>query len=104
MTIPAAITTDLANLQAQVIAATPLNKATHAEIVALQLNASALLKKIQETLIAPDNTLDTWGSSEDPLDIIAGIEGLLTAAQDQETLSLQRGIIGRVSSNLDQLT
>lgn len=104
MTIPATISTDLANLQAQVLAASPLNKASHATITALQLNAASLLNKIQEALAAPENVLDSWSGTEDILDIIAGVEGLLTAAQDQEALALLRGVVGRATTNLGQFT
>lgn len=104
MTIPTVISNDLASLQVQVAAASPLNKATHATITALQLNAAALLKKIRETLVTPDSVLDTWTASEDILDIITSIEGLMVAAEDANTLALMEGVVGRASSNLDQLT
>ncbi len=104
MTIPLDISSDLASLQAQVAAASPLSKATHATITALQLNAAALLKKIRASLIAPDSVLDTWVADEDTLDIIAAIEGLVVAAEDANTLALMEGVVGRASSNLDQLT
>jgi hypothetical protein len=35
--------------------------------------------------------------------IVAGVNSVVTAAQDENTLSLMRGVVGRAASNLDQL-
>lgn len=101
--IPAKITTELASLQAQVIAATPLAAAPRAAILAIQLNAAQLVSDIQSTLVAPNNTLDTFVPPADPVAIVNGVLGLLTASQDQSNLALMRGVVGRATSNLDQL-
>ena len=103
MSIPANITTELTSLQAQVAAAAPLANATHATKVALQLNAGQLVADVQSALVAPSNLLDTWIAPTDPVVIISGVLGLLTASQDQNNLSLMRGVTGRAASNLDQL-
>lgn len=101
--IPASITTALASLVAQVAAANPLVSAPRATILAIQLNAASLVSNIQSTLVAPNNTLDTFVPPADPVAIIHGIWGLRHAADDQSNLSLMRGVVGRATSNLDQL-
>ena len=103
MSIPANITAELASLQAQVTAASPLRSASFATVKALQLNAANLVADVQAALIAPDNTLDTYVATADPVAIISGVLGLLDAALDQSNLALMRGVTGRVASNLDQL-
>jgi hypothetical protein len=103
MTVPANITAELTSLQAQVSAASPLTSASRATVTALQLNATQLVGDVQAALVAPNNTLDTWVIPVDPVAIINGIEGLVTASQDQSNLALMRGLTGRVASNLDQL-
>lgn len=103
MSIPANITTELRSLQAQVIAAAPLANASTATITALQLNAGNLVADIQAALVAPGNLLDVWVSPIDPISIVGGVLSVLSASQDQNKLSLMRGVIGRVASNLDQL-
>jgi hypothetical protein len=103
MTIPANITTELASLQAQVAAAAPLKAASRATIKALQLNAAQLVSDVQTALVAPGNLLDTWVAPADPSSIIAGVNSLVVTAVDQGNLSLMRGVIGRATSNLDQL-
>lgn len=103
MSIPANIVSELASLQAQVAAASPLSQATHATIVALQLNATQLVADVQTALTAPNNLLDTWTAPPDPGAMVSGILSVLTAAQDQNTLSYMRGVTGRAASNLEQL-
>ena len=102
MTISASITTALTNLEAQVAAAQPLANASQATRTALKLNAGALVASIQAALVAP-SLLDTWAPSTDPAVIVAGVNSVVTAAQDENTLSLMRGVVGRAASNLDQL-
>lgn len=103
MTIPAKITTDLAILEAQVVAATPLINAGHSTIVALQLNAANLVAEIQTELVKPSNLLDTYSASVNPVAMIKEVLSLLVVAQDQNKLSLIRGVVGRATSNLDQI-
>lgn len=103
MSIPANITTELASLQAQVSAAQPLSGASQATKTAIKLNAAKLVSDVQSALVAPNNTLDTWVAPADSPAIIAGVVGLLGASQDQSKLALMRGIVGRATSNLDQL-
>lgn len=102
MSIPANIKTELANLQAQVAAAVPLNNASIAVIKAMQLNAVGLVADIQTALVAP-NRLDTWMALMDPQGMVSGFNLSLVAAQDLNSLSLMRGVVGRVASNLNQL-
>ena len=102
MTISASITTALTSLQAQVAAAQPLANASQATRTALKLNAGALVASIQAALVAP-SLLDTWTPTTDPAVIVAGVNSVVTAAQDENTLSLMRGVVGRAASNLDQL-
>jgi hypothetical protein len=104
VSIPTNITTELASLQAQVAAAYPLAEASRATIVALQLNAGQLVSDIQTALTAPNSLLDTWAAPSDPDAIVSGLLSVATASQDQNTLSLMRGVTGRAASNLNQLT
>lgn len=103
MSIPATITAELASLQAQVTAASPLTSASAATIKALQLNAAQLVSDVEAALIAPANMLDTYVAPSDPPTIIMGVEALLLAAQAQSGLALMRGVVGRAASNLNQL-
>jgi hypothetical protein len=103
MTIPATITAELTSLQAQVKAASPLNAASRPTILALQLNAINLVNDVQAALTAPNNLLDTWTAPVDPVSITAGILNVFAASQDQFSLSVMRGVVGRVADNLEQL-
>ena len=114
MTIPIVISTALASLEAQVVAAQPLASASQATITALQLNSGNLLTSIQTALttttLIPNiilttdsGLLDAWIAATDPLTIISGILNILTSAQNQSKLSLMRGVVGRATSNLDQI-
>jgi hypothetical protein len=102
MSIPANITTELAFLQAQVKAATPLANAPFTTIKAMQLNAGNLVADIQTALTAK-STLDTFAAPVDPISMINGFQLVVTAGQDQNKLSLLRGVSGRVAANLNQL-
>ncbi|WP_439398724.1 hypothetical protein ACRQ5Q_15185 [Bradyrhizobium sp. PMVTL-01] len=102
MTISSKISDALASLQSQVGAANPLNKASSATIAALKLNAAQLVDDVQTELVAK-SLLDTWVAPSDAQSITSGFLDVLTAAEDQSTLSYLRGVTGRVASNLDQL-
>ncbi|WP_407146232.1 hypothetical protein [Bradyrhizobium sp. ORS 86] len=102
MSIPAAITAELANLQAQVKAASPLSSASRPIVLAMQLNAAQLVADVQAALVAP-SVLDSWVAPSDPAAIVTGVLGVSVAAEDASNLSLMRGVVGRVASNLDQL-
>jgi hypothetical protein len=114
MSIPSKITTELSSLQAQVTAAMPLNNAPFATIKAMQLNAGNLVNDIQSALttttlipnivLTTDSVLlDTWVAPIDPISIVTGFNAVVTAGDNQSDLSLMRGVVGRVASNLDQL-
>lgn len=102
MSIPANITAELADLQGQVAAAVPLANAPLATKRAIQLNAANLLADIQSTLVAR-NTLDTWQAPGDAPSMVVEFDAVVTAGDDQSTLALMRGVVGRATSNLDQL-
>lgn len=102
MTVPSSITSALSSLQSQVSAAQPLANASQATRTALKLNAAALVENIQTTLTEA-SILDTWTAPIDPAAIVTGVLNAVTAADDQNTLSLMRGVCGRAASNLDQL-
>lgn len=115
MAIPDNITVALTSLEAQVTASAPLEDANHATVTALQLNAGNLVKSIQTALtttkLVPNIVfttdsllLDEWVAPVDPQSIIDGVLTVLNAAQNQQKLSLMRGVVGRATSNLDQLT
>jgi len=102
VTIPVSISTELQALQVQVAAALPLEEAPFSTIKAIQLNAINLTADIQSALVA-SSTLDTWIAPVDAMSLISGYLGVVSAADDQQALSLMRGIVGRATSNLDQL-
>ena len=102
MTLLANIQTELATLQAQVTAATPLANAPFAAVKAMQLNAGNLVNDIQ-TALTTVSVLDTWVAPVDPISMVNGFNLEVTASIDQNNLSLMRGVVGRVASNLDQL-
>jgi len=102
MTIPVNVSSELRSLQDQLVAATPLSKASFPTIRALQLNAYQLVVDIQSAITQP-NLLDTWTAPTDPVSMITGFQTVATAGNDQNTLSLMRGVVGRAASNLDQL-
>jgi hypothetical protein len=102
MSIPANITSELTFLENQVTAAKPLANAPYATVKAMQLNAGNLVNDIQTALTAT-STLDTWVAPIDAPTMVTGFDAIVTAAQDQSTLSLMRGVVGRAASNLDQL-
>lgn len=112
--IPTSITDALTSLQAQVVASSPLVNAPFSQIIAMQLNASALVAMIQTALttttlipnivLTTDSVLlDTWAAPVDPITIVNGVNNVITSAQNQNQLSLMRGIVGRATSNLDQI-
>lgn len=111
--IPEKITTELVSLEAQVEAATPLINTPHSNLVSIQLNAINLTADIQTALttttlsnIIPttDSTLlDGWVPPADAVSIAAGFLTVSIAAQNQEQLSLLRGVVGRATSNLVQV-
>lgn len=100
--IAQSIRDELVELQAQVVAATPLKNASTASVKAMQLNAQNLTADLQDALVAT-GTLDSWDAPSDAPTMITGFNDIVTQATDEATLSLMRGVIGRVTSNLDQL-
>lgn len=103
MTIPATITAELVNLQAQVKAAGALNAAPRATVQAIKLNSAQLVTDVQAALVAPNNLLDTWVAPVDPADIVSGVLQVTEAGNDQNALALMRGVVGRANSNLVQI-
>lgn len=111
--IPFNITTELASLEAQVAAATPLINTPHSNLVAIQLNAVNLTADIQTALttttlsnIIPytDSTaLDGWEPPTDAGMIIKDFLIVVESAKNQQQLSLLRGVVGRATSNLVQI-
>lgn len=101
--IPAGISTALTSLEDQVSAAQPLPQASHATLLALQLNAGALVETIDETLKAT-SLLDTWTPPPAAPDMASGFLTVLENGKDESALSLMRGVVGRVAANLDQIT
>lgn len=116
MPIPSSILIELADLQAGVTAATPLISASDVTIEALQLNAEQLVSDVQTTLVAVSvvtgtnqvsttdgSILDGWTAPVDPISMVSGLLTVDDAATDQSSLSLMRGVVGRVSINLNQI-
>ena len=102
MSIPADIATELLDVQAELVAASPLGAADFATIKALQLNAANLVADLQGALDEP-SLLDTWVAPVDAVGIVAGVLTVVQAGDDQKDLSLMRGVVGRAASNLDQM-
>jgi hypothetical protein len=100
VSISVSITTRLASLQAQVDASQPLAEANHATLTAIKLNAATLVAELQSALDA-SSVLDTYVASTDPELIISGVLKVSEAADDQNTLSLMRGLVGRAAKNLE---
>ena len=103
MTIPSSITTALTSLEAQVLAATPLNKASSPTILALQLNSQALTDQIETAQYTLAGQIDTWVAPADPEGMISGALQIYNSAVDEASISELRGVLGRVTANLDQL-
>jgi hypothetical protein len=104
MTIAPAITTALTSLENQVTAASPLAQASAPTILALQLNAQALTGQIEQAQYDAAGQLDTWtDTSQAPEMMIQGVVNAYNSANDESSLAELRGIVGRVTSNLDQL-
>jgi hypothetical protein len=103
VSIPANIFSEWENLQAQVAAAAPLNTASRATVVAMQLNAAQLVNDVENAEHSLAGALDTYTSGVDPVLIIQGVLGVYENAVDVANLAQMRGIAGRVASNLDQL-
>jgi len=106
MAIPQAIQTDIAFLQNQVAANQPLAEAPHPNIVAMQLNATALVNEVEMAQYSLAGALDTytWTPGDDPAVITAAVMGLRQSGIDEANIALIRAVVGRVKSNLDQLT
>jgi hypothetical protein len=101
--IPSNITIELAALQTAVNAALPLNAAPRATIKALQLSSDQLLSDIQAAQYTLAGGLDTWVAPVDAGAIIAGLLGVYENAVDEANITQMRGVIGRVTSNLNQI-
>lgn len=104
MTIPVAVTTQLAALQAAFVAASPIDTAaTRSQILGLQFQATQLVAALDVALPAAAGALNTFVAPAMPHDMAAGVLGLLAATQDQIVLADLRGVMGRALSNLEQV-
>jgi hypothetical protein len=101
--IPVNITTDLNTLKAQTVQYNPLENAPRAAVTAMQLNAANLVQEVQAALVVPNDPLDTFVPPVDPDAIVSSVLSIVDRVTDQSNLSLLRGVVGRVSINLDQL-
>jgi hypothetical protein len=102
MAIDPAITASLQSLQLQVQAAEPLSQTDHATLTAIKLNAANLVNAIQAALVAP-SLLDSWVAPADAPSIATGLLSVSTAADDARNLALMRGVVGRATSNINQV-
>jgi hypothetical protein len=105
MTIPQSIVTQFTDIQAQINAALPLTAASHATVVALQLNAVNLVNDCEQAQGTLAGALDTyvWTAGDDPGVITSAIQGLNMNGSDEANICLLRGLAGRMASNLNQL-
>jgi len=103
--IPQNIASQFTNIQAQINAAIPLSTASHATVVALQLNSAELVSDCEQAQGSLAGALDTyvWTSGDDPAAITSAIQGLSTNANDEADIVWLRGLAGRMASNLSQL-
>jgi len=106
MAIPQTIINEFAFIQTQINAALPLTAATHATIVALQLNADQLVIDCEQAQGSLVGQLDTyvWTPGDDPVNIVVAVQGLNASAADEANIVLLRGLAGRMASNLNQLS
>jgi hypothetical protein len=102
MSISSSILNAFLSLQKQLVAAGPLLSASYPTRTALKLNAANLVASVQSALTS-DTLLDTWTAPSDPPSMVAGVQTVISDAQDVSNLSVMRGVLGRVASNLDQL-
>jgi hypothetical protein len=105
MTMPQRIADQFTFIQKQINAAIPLAAASHATVVALQLNAVNLVNDCEATQGTLAGALDTyvWTPGDDPAAITAAIQGLNMNGTDEANIVLLRGLAGRMASNLNQL-
>jgi hypothetical protein len=106
MTIPKSIVSEFTNIQSQINAAVPLARASHATVIALQLNAAQLVSDCEQAEGTLAGALDTyvWIPGDDPAKITSAIVGLNGNAADEANIALLRGLAGRMASNLNQLS
>lgn len=98
MTLPTNIATALETLSADFSAATPLASAGSVSVRSLQRQAAAAVDLIEQAIAT--STLPAIPDD----DIAAGVSAYYTAVLAQVSLAGARGYVGRVASNLDQVT
>lgn len=103
MSVPQQIIDDLTALQAQVLAASPLQSAPYASVQAIYLNAENLETSTTLALYAAAGQLDTWVAPRDQIGIIAGVQTAVSSARDEWRLLDMLSVISRAVLNLDLL-
>lgn len=104
MSIPANIISETQFLQQQVLANSPIEQADVATVRAMELNANNLVNDLGTAVTNAAGQLDTWVQPTDPGAIATGILGLLENSQDQLTLTDMRGVVGRASRILNDIS
>lgn len=103
MTAPAAVSSAVAALQAQVTALYPLENQTLAALAPVTLAAEALVGTLDAAIPGAAGGLDAPPLNVAPPDMPSALLGLLSAAQGQLALVQQRGLAGRILINVGSL-
>ena len=99
--IPSSITTGVSSLNAALAAMGSYLSASVTIRRALLQQAATLATAIDTAEKTAAGALDTFQGSIMPGDTVNGLLGLLTSAQDEQTLSDLRGVIGRMVLNIE---
>jgi hypothetical protein len=101
MPVSAAISAQLSALQVAVAAAGNLDAAPFSVANALAYQAGLLAAAVEGAIPAAAGALDTFTAPLMPVDISAGVLGLLSAAQTQSALADLEGFVARIQLNLE---
>jgi len=99
--IPSSVTTGVSSLNAALVAMGSYLSASVTIRRALLQQAASLASAIDAAEKTSAGALDTFQGSKMPGDTVNGLLALLTSAQDEQTLSDLRGVIGRMVLNIE---
>jgi hypothetical protein len=99
--IPSSVATGVSNLNASLAAMGSYLSASVTIRRALLQQAATLATAIDTAEKTAAGALDTFAGSKMPGDTVNGLLALLTSAQDEQTLSDLRGVIGRMVLNIE---
>lgn len=102
--IPASITGAISALATSITAAAPLAAAPRTVLGAIQTEAGSLVASVDAAVLGAAGALDGPDPLGMPAVIVSELTALAVAAVDQSDLSTIRGYVGRVATNLNQVT